>query len=84
MPPVVPPFLVGLITAPLLKRVAKPLVRGIIKTSVGIGLEVKRAAVEAGAEIQDLTAEVAAEKLASSARTRHVKADGKVTAHAAG
>ncbi|MCX5338600.1 DUF5132 domain-containing protein [Streptomyces atratus] len=58
---------------------AKPLVRGIIKTSVGLTLEVRRAAIEAGDEIQDLTREVATEKLASSARTRRVKADGEVT-----
>jgi hypothetical protein len=70
MLPAVPPFLVGVITAPLAKRVAKPLVRGVIKTSVGLTLEVKRAVIEAGEEIQGLTAEVAAEKLASPARTR--------------
>ncbi|WP_405682869.1 DUF5132 domain-containing protein [Streptomyces sp. NBC_00057] len=61
----------------------KPLVRGIIKTSVGLTLEVRRAAIEAGDEIQDLTREVAAEKLASSARTRRVKADGEVTTQGA-
>ncbi|MER5846134.1 DUF5132 domain-containing protein [Streptomyces sp. NPDC002012] len=83
MPPVVHPFLIGLIAAPLIKRVVKPLVRGIIKTSVGLTFEVRRAAIEAGEEIQDLTAEVAAEKLASSARTRRVKADGEVTAQGA-
>ncbi|MEV7863541.1 DUF5132 domain-containing protein [Streptomyces hirsutus] len=58
---------------------AKPLVRGIIKTSVGLTLEVRRAAIEAGDEIQDLTREVAAEKLASSARMRRAKDDGEVT-----
>ncbi|MFG2138619.1 DUF5132 domain-containing protein [Streptomyces sp. NPDC048650] len=59
---------------------AKPLVRGIIRTSVGLTLEVRRAAIEAGEEIQGLTAEVAAEKLASSARRPRLKADGEVTA----
>ncbi|WP_141365955.1 DUF5132 domain-containing protein [Streptomyces sp. 6-11-2] len=83
MTPVAPPFLVGLITAPLIKRVAKPLVRGIIKTSVGLTFEVRRAVIEAGEEIQDLTAQVAAEKLSSSARARRVKADGEVTAQGA-
>lgn len=84
MSPVVPPsFLVGLVAAPLVKRVVKPLVRGIIKTSVGLTLEVRRAAIEAGEEIQGLTAQVAAEKLASSARTRRVGADGEVTSQAA-
>ncbi|MGW3916127.1 DUF5132 domain-containing protein [Streptomyces sp. NPDC005070] len=83
MPPVVPPFLIGLIAAPLLKTVVKPLVRGIIKTSVGLTLEVRRAAIEAGEEIQDLTAQVAAEKMASSARMRRAKANGEVTAQGA-
>ncbi|MBL1109043.1 DUF5132 domain-containing protein [Streptomyces sp. 5-8] len=83
MTPVLPPFLVGLVAAPLVKRVVKPLVRGIIKTSVGLTLEVRRAAVEASEEIQGLTAEVAAEKMTGSARTRRVKADGEVTAQGA-
>lgn len=73
MLPVVPPFLVGVIAAPLAKRVAKPLVRGVIKTSVGLTLEVKRAVIEAGEEIQGLTALAAAEKMASSARTGRVE-----------
>ncbi|MER5198912.1 DUF5132 domain-containing protein [Streptomyces sp. NPDC002755] len=70
MLPAVAPFAVGVMTAPLAKRVAKPLVRGVIRTSVGLALEVKRAVIEAGEEIQGLTAQAAAEKLASSARTR--------------
>ncbi|MFJ9413781.1 MULTISPECIES: DUF5132 domain-containing protein [unclassified Streptomyces] len=61
MPPVVPPFLIGLIAAPLAKRLFKPLVRGVVKTSVGLAMEVKKAAHEAGEGIQDLAAEVAAE-----------------------
>ncbi|WP_254646288.1 DUF5132 domain-containing protein [Streptomyces sp. GbtcB6] len=73
MLPAVAPFAVGVITAPLAKRVAKPLVRGVIKTSVGLALEVKRAVIEAGEEIQGLTAQAAAEKLASSARTGGVE-----------
>ncbi|WP_225860925.1 DUF5132 domain-containing protein [Streptomyces triticiradicis] len=83
MLPAVPPFLVGMLAAPLVKRVAKPLVRGVIKTSVGLTFEVRRAVIEAGEEIQGLTAEVAAEKLASSARTHGVKLDGEMTAHGA-
>ncbi|MGW2822460.1 DUF5132 domain-containing protein [Streptomyces sp. NPDC001443] len=83
MPPVVPPFVAGLMTAPLIKRVAKPLVRGVIKASVGLTFEIRRAVIEAGEEIQGLTAEVAAEKLASSARVRRGHVDGEVTAHGA-
>ncbi|MER6112616.1 DUF5132 domain-containing protein [Streptomyces hirsutus] len=61
MPPVVPPFLIGLVAASLVKRVGKPLVRGIVKTSVGLGLEVQRAVHEASAEIHGLAAEASAE-----------------------
>lgn len=65
MPPIVPPFLIGLIAAPLAKRVLKPLVRGVITTSVGVVMEVKKAAHEAGENINDLAAEVAADVMAT-------------------
>ncbi|MFE2078156.1 DUF5132 domain-containing protein [Streptomyces misionensis] len=61
MPPVVPPFLIGLVAASLVKRVGKPLVRGIVRTSVGLGLEVQRAVQLAGAEMHGLAAEASAE-----------------------
>jgi hypothetical protein len=69
MPPVVPPFLIGLIAVPLAKRVVKPLMRGLVKTSVGLVLEVKRAAHEAGEGLQDLAAEVTAEVVAAQMAT---------------
>ncbi|MFF3002253.1 DUF5132 domain-containing protein [Kitasatospora sp. NPDC057940] len=65
MPPVVPPFLIGLVVAPLAKRLLKPLVRGVVKTSVGIVMEVRKAAHEAGENIHDLAAEVAADVVAA-------------------
>ncbi|MFJ1550662.1 DUF5132 domain-containing protein [Streptomyces sp. NPDC088246] len=65
MPPVVPPFLIGLIAASLVKRLGKPLMRGIVKTSVGLGIEAKRAVHEASVGIQDLAAEATAEMLAA-------------------
>ncbi|MFB7508713.1 DUF5132 domain-containing protein [Streptomyces broussonetiae] len=77
MLPAVAPFVVGVITAPLAKRVAKPLVRGVIKTSVGLTFEVKRAVIEAGEEIQSLTVQAAAEELASSARPGGVKSTAR-------
>ncbi|MCX4587277.1 DUF5132 domain-containing protein [Streptomyces sp. NBC_01481] len=82
MPPVVPPFLIGLIAAPLARRVAKPLLRGIVKTSVGLVLEVKRAASEANEGIQDLAAEVSAEVIAAQmARDARLHSDGEVEGH---
>ena len=65
MPPVVPPFLIGLIAVSLVKRLGKPLVRGVVKTSVGLGIEVKRAVHEASEGIQDLAAEATGEVLAA-------------------
>jgi hypothetical protein len=65
MPPVVPPFLIGLIVAPLAKRLLKPVFRGVVKASVGVVMEVKKAAQEAGENIHDLAAEVAAEVVAA-------------------
>lgn len=72
MLPIVPPFLIGLIAAPLAKRLLKPLVRGVVTTSVGIVMEVKKAAHEAGESINDLAAEVAADVMA----TQIASADG--------
>ncbi|WP_245766643.1 DUF5132 domain-containing protein [Streptomyces colonosanans] len=60
-----PPFLIGLLTAALVKRLGKPLMRGVVKTSVGLGVEVKRAVHEASEGIQDLAAEATAEMLAA-------------------
>ncbi|MGW2048306.1 DUF5132 domain-containing protein [Streptomyces sp. NPDC001858] len=65
MPPVVPPFLIGLIAASLVKRLGKPLVRGVVKASVGLGIEVKRAVHEAGEGIHDIAAQATAEVLAA-------------------
>jgi Protein of unknown function (DUF5132) len=55
------PYLVGFVTAPLVGMVIKPLMRGAIKTTIGIGLEVKKLAAEAAEDLQDLAAEVSAE-----------------------
>ncbi|MER7715434.1 DUF5132 domain-containing protein [Streptomyces flaveolus] len=67
MPPVVPPFLIGLVAASLVKRVGKPLVRGIVKASVGLGLEVQKAVHEAGEGIHGIAAEANAEMRAAHA-----------------
>jgi hypothetical protein len=89
MPPAIAPFLVGLVVMPIARRVVKPLVRGVIKTSVGLALDVKRVAQEAGEEVHDLAAEVAAEMFADQSKAKdepeadrpvvaaHVKAAGK-------
>lgn len=68
MPPVFAPFLLGLVFTPLAKRLVKPLVRGTVKTSMSLVMELKKAAHEAGEELHDMTAEVAAELIGAELR----------------
>ncbi|MFI8849660.1 DUF5132 domain-containing protein [Streptomyces sp. 891-h] len=61
MPPVVPVFAVGVIAAPLVKKMLKPVVRGVVRTSVKIASDAKRAAHEVNEELYDIAAEASAE-----------------------
>ncbi|GHI93816.1 DUF5132 domain-containing protein [Streptomyces olivaceus] len=65
-----PSFLVGLVAAPLAKRVLKPLLRGVVKASVGVAYEIRRATAEAEAHMHGIAAEVTAETAAASAGDR--------------
>jgi len=69
------PYLIGVVTAPLVARVLKPALRGVVKTSVGVALEVRRAAAEASEEIQDIAAEVNVEKVVADKADKADKAD---------
>ena len=64
---VLAPYLIGVVTAPLVAKVVKPVVRGVVKASVGLAIEVKKAAAEAGEEIQGLAAEVSSDKASQAA-----------------
>jgi Protein of unknown function (DUF5132) len=64
MPPFVP-YLIGLVTAPLVVKVVKPLLRGTVKTTIEVGLQVKKLAAEAAEDLQDLAAEASAEMAAA-------------------
>ncbi|MDQ3761586.1 MAG: DUF5132 domain-containing protein [Actinomycetota bacterium] len=65
-PPVVTPYLLGVVTAPLVVRIVRPIVRGTVKASVGLSLEAKKAAAEVRQEYQGLTAEVSADMAAKN------------------
>ncbi|AXG76765.1 DUF5132 domain-containing protein [Streptomyces paludis] len=86
MLPVVPPFLLGLLVAPLAKRLAKPLVFGVVKTSVGLAMEVKKVAHQANEGLHDLAAEATAEMISAQLRadadadTKLVKPRSEATA----
>lgn len=73
MPPIVPPFLAGLLAASVMKKLAKPVMRGIVKTSIGIVAEVRHAAHQAGEELQDLAAEASAEMFATEIKKQKTK-----------
>ncbi len=79
-PPVVAPYLIGLVTAPLAGAIIKPLLRGTVKLTVGIGLQVRKLAEEAREEFQDLTAEAKAETAAAETAPRSTVTVPTVTA----
>ncbi|MFE2285360.1 DUF5132 domain-containing protein [Streptomyces sp. NPDC059443] len=68
MPPVVPSFLLGLLVAPLAKRLVKPLVFGVVKTSMSLAMEVKKVAHQANEGLHDLAAEATAEMISAQLR----------------
>ncbi len=52
----------------------KTQVRGTVKASVGLALEVKKAAAEAGEEFQDIAAEVSSDKATEAVMSADVAA----------
>lgn len=63
------PYLVGLVAAPLVGMIVKPLMRGAIKATIGVGLQVKKLAAEAAEDLQDLAAEASAEFIAADTKS---------------
>lgn len=62
-------YLVGIATAPLMGMMVKPLVRGAVKTTIGIGLQVKKLAAEVAEELQDLAAEASVDFVAAETKS---------------
>lgn len=63
---VLAPYVVGVVTAPLVARVLKPLFRGVVKASVGATLEAKKAAAEIREEYQSAATEATLQKVAAN------------------
>lgn len=57
MLPIVPAYVIGVVTAPLVAMAAKPILRGTVKATVGVGLQMKKVAAEARDEVHVLAAE---------------------------
>jgi hypothetical protein len=70
MPPFLPAYLIGVVTAPLARMVVKPLLRSSVKATVGLALQFKKLAAEAGEEFQDIAAEANFEMAAAEAQLK--------------
>ncbi len=55
------PYLIGVVTAPLVAAVAKPILRGTVRATMGISLQAKKVAAEAREDFQALAAEARTE-----------------------
>lgn len=76
-PPIVTPYLVGVVTAPLVVKILKPIVRGTVKASIGLATEAKKAAAEAALEYHYLAAEANADLVSKSGAAARSAADKK-------
>lgn len=76
---VMAPYLIGVVTAPLVARVLRPAVRGIVKTTVAVALEVKRAAAEAGEQFHGIAAEVDTANTAKAAKSQVGRGAGSMS-----
>jgi uncharacterized protein DUF5132 len=70
------PYLIGVVTAPLVAKIVKPVLRGTVKASVALALEAKKAAAEAGQEFHTLATEVSADKAADATMSADVAKAG--------
>ena len=70
MPPFLPAYLLGLVTAPVARTALEPLLRNTIKATVRLALQAKKLAAEAGEELQDIAAEASFEMAATEAQMK--------------
>lgn len=70
------PYLIGLVSAPLVTRVLQPIVRSVVKTTIELGLQARKLAAEAAEDLQDLVAETSVEVAAAE---RKKKSEASVT-----
>jgi uncharacterized protein DUF5132 len=62
-------YFIGIATAPLMGTMVKPLVRGTVRTTIGIGLQVKKLVAEVAEELQDLAAEASVDFAAAETKS---------------
>jgi hypothetical protein len=55
------PYLIGVVSAPLVTRIIHPIARSAVKTTIELGMQARKLAAEAAEDLQDLVAETSAE-----------------------
>lgn len=56
------PYLIGVVTAPLVVKIVKPVLRTVMKASVGAAIDMRNTVAEIGEEIQKDATEVLVKK----------------------
>jgi uncharacterized protein DUF5132 len=59
------PYLIGVVSAPLVTRIVQPIARSAVKTTIELGMQARKLAAEAAEDLQDLVAETNAEMAAA-------------------
>lgn len=59
------PYLIGLVSAPLVTRIVQPIARSAVKTTIAFGMQARKLAAQAVEDLQDLVAEASAEMAAA-------------------
>ena len=72
---IVVPYLIGVVTAPLVVAVAKPIVRGTVKATMAVGLQAKKAAAEAREDLHVITSEARGDEVQRRADEARRRAD---------
>ena len=59
------PYLIGLVSAPLVTRIVQPIARSAVKATIEFGMQARKLAAQAAEDFQDLVAETSAEMAAA-------------------
>jgi LytS/YehU family sensor histidine kinase len=65
LPRFVIPYLIGLVSAPVVTRIVQPIARSAVKTTIEFGMQARKLAAQAAEDLQDLVAETSAEMAAA-------------------
>lgn len=64
------PYLIGLVSAPLVTKIVQPIARSAVKATIELGMQARKLAAEAAEDLQDLVAETSAEMAAAEIKKK--------------